>query len=459
VFGLIVATGGLSSPYYSLIFIVLAEGIIVYGLSGIALELAAQAMLAFISWWVAPNPSQLIPIFITSLVVQIVVALILEQYTHNSPSEQLLPSSTDHSDEVERQRLLSLINSLSLAVLATDAQGKVFLYNAAALEILDTNTDIAGRTLTSLIRLKTDTGRHINPLHLAQASGHPTNRQDVSFIATDGSTIRLDLTISPVRTFGHGDHTLQGYIVVLRDITKQKSLDEERDEFTSVISHELRTPLAIAEANVSTALLPSFGEIPPRAKRLIEQAHENIIFLSELIADLTTLSRAERGDLKVSLEIVDIAELFHQLEADYRDQAQAKHLHLVLNLGSEIPKIMTGRHELHEILQNFLTNAIKYTPAGSITLTAAYANNAVTMSVTDTGIGLATTDQKRLFEKFYRSEDFRTRATGGTGLGLYITKKLAAKLGAEISFQSRLNHGSTFAITIPPADHDVRQIS
>jgi len=108
---------------------------------------------------------------------------------------------------------------------------------------------------------------------------------------------------------------------------------------------------------------------------------------------------------------------------------------------------------LHELLQNFITNAIKYTKEGSITLEVARKKDTIHFAVKDTGIGISKSDQAKVFNKFYRSEDYRTRETGGTGLGLYVAVKLAKKLGTEIDLSSRLNHGSTFSFTLPSIKH------
>jgi signal transduction histidine kinase len=260
----------------------------------------------------------------------------------------------------------------------------------------------------------------------------------------------LDLTVSPVHVFGYGRRDWGGYMIVFRDITKQKTLDEERDEFIAVTSHELRTPLAIAEANLSTAILPGFAKIEPKALYILNQAHDNIIFLSELIQDLTTLSRAERGDLKLNRTLVQTSDFARQLVRNYEAQASDKDLKLLLVMNDEQLNMYTSEPELREILQNFITNAIKYTESGTITVEVTSGPKGVNFAVSDQGIGISASDKSKIFSKFYRSEDYRTRKTGGTGLGLYITQKLAEKLGVKITFTSRLNHGSTFNVTIPP---------
>jgi signal transduction histidine kinase len=106
---------------------------------------------------------------------------------------------------------------------------------------------------------------------------------------------------------------------------------------------------------------------------------------------------------------------------------------------------------LHELLQNFITNAIKYTREGSVTLIVRRQKDDILFEVSDTGIGISKSDQAKVFDKFYRSEDYRTRETSGTGLGLYVTHKLAKKMGTTITLKSRLNHGSHFSFTLPKA--------
>jgi PAS domain S-box-containing protein len=450
---LVAVTGGLSSPYYPLFYLLIIATIAAYGIAGFAFALSAQIVLTVLLLQVdlEPLPGTPTQLFTIKIVLLIVFGLIAEQTVRSHDDESLLEGQFSQRIQNERQRLLSLINSLSSGVLALDPDGKVFLYNAAALELLNTNQDITGMNVAQLLTLRDPQKHPVNLMHLVREHSHTLNRQDLEYEASDGTGIILDLTVSPVYAFGYnnGGEGGGGYMAVFRDITKEKSLDQERDEFISVTSHELRTPLAIAEANLSTALLPGYAKIDPKAKGMIEQAHENVIFLSALIEDLATLSRAERGDLKLKAELIDAAQMAEDLVRDYRPQAETKHLKLKLELDPKLGNIVTAKAEFREILQNFLTNALKYTAAGSITLKAAKVEGGTEFAVSDTGIGISASDKTKVFTKFYRSEDYRTRATGGTGLGLYITHKLGEKLGTPISFTSRLNHGSTFKVFVP----------
>jgi signal transduction histidine kinase len=133
----------------------------------------------------------------------------------------------------------------------------------------------------------------------------------------------------------------------------------------------------------------------------------------------------------------------------YRGEAQAKGLELRTDLDHDLEALYSSKLYTREILQNFVTNAIKYTQIGSVTLGARTDPKGVRFHVSDTGIGISKTDQEKVFDKFFRSEDFRTRQSNGTGLGLYVTMKLARLIHAEISIESELDHGSTFTILIP----------
>jgi signal transduction histidine kinase len=239
----------------------------------------------------------------------------------------------------------------------------------------------------------------------------------------------------------------------LRDITKAKSLEEERDEFISVVSHELRTPITIVEGTISNLkLMMARKDI---AQKVLEDsvatAHDQVIYLAKMVNDLSTLSRAERG-VADAPEDIDVRTLVNDLFSEYAPQAEKKNLHFNLDLGMTLGHVNTSKLYLQELLQNFITNSIKYTKEGSVTLRVHRRDNHLTFEVKDTGIGISKNDQAKVFNKFYRSEDYRTRETGGTGLGLYVAMKLAKKLGTTIELTSRLNHGSSFSFSLTTKD-------
>lgn len=350
---------------------------------------------------------------------------------------------------LEHERLTSLINSMGDGVVAIDESQKIVVYNGAALNILDSNSSITGQYFSSTINLTDKNNQPINVADLIKNAKTPVFYRDYCLVYPDKSKINLYLSIAPVH-LGFGKEGSRGYVVLLRDITREKSLEEERDEFISVVSHELRTPIAIAEGNISNAQLTveKGGDIA-KAKEALRLAHDQIMFLSGMINDLSTLSRAERGKLAVEIENINVSELLSDLQKTYLPDAETKNLELKIELDPKLELLSSSKLYVREVLQNFITNAIKYTEKGSVTIGAKPAEGGVQFFVADTGIGVSKADKERLFDKFFRSEDFRTRQNSGTGLGLYVTMKLARLLHAEIEVTSELNKGSIFKVFIP----------
>lgn len=368
---------------------------------------------------------------------------------HSSESDALDRSKAHEA--LERDRILTLINNLADAVLSTDEHGIIRIYNAASLNLLDTNSTLNGRHIDEVLPLLDKDSQPVSLFENFKQSHSVVVRDDTTLTFGE-ETVRLEVTYSPIRgTFSrtHGEKQ-DGYIIILRDITKAKSLEEERDEFISVISHELRTPITVVEGTVSNVqLMMERPNIPPeKLKESLAMAHDQVVFLARMVNDLSTLSRAERGVADGAEDIL-VRVLVDDLYNEYAPQAKAKNLHFDLDASTNLGTISASKLYVQELLQNFITNAIKYTKEGSVTLVVTNKNGEIEFAVKDTGIGISKSDQAKVFNKFYRSEDYRTRETGGTGLGLYVAIKLAKKLGCKISVTSRLNHGSTFSFSLP----------
>lgn len=357
-------------------------------------------------------------------------------------------ASTD-SAAIERERLISLINSMADAVIATDEMGKVVLYNGAALNVFDMNTSLQDKSLDDLATFVDKNNKTVNLTKTITTTKTQSSDRDLRIKYSDESLSNLYISIAPVR-LGFGKQGRKGYVVLMRDITREKSLEEERDEFISVVSHELRTPIAIAEGNIGNAeYIVDKLKGNDAVKNALKQAHDQIVFLSGMINDLSTLSRAERGKLSAEVEEINVHELLQDLEKLYSPDANKKNLKLHVIPDPQLEILHSTKLYVREVLQNFITNSIKYTEEGSVSISAHQKPDGVTFEVTDTGIGISKGDQERVFDKFFRSEDYRTRANSGTGLGLYVTMKLARIIHAEIDLTSELNEGSTFSIYIP----------
>lgn len=369
-----------------------------------------------------------------------------------SPKKPPPKSDSAHSlfsAELERERLVSLINSMADGVVATDELGKIVVYNGAALNVLDVNASLEGKRFEDVCTIIDTNKQVVDMTEMITKTRTQTTSRDYRIRYPDQETSNIYLSIAPVQ-LGYGKQGNKGFVVLMRDITREKSLEEERDEFISVVSHELRTPIAIAEGNIGNAefIAQKSGDMKAITEAL-KVAHQQVLFLSGMINDLSTLSRAERGVLEIEPEPINAHELVKELSKTYEPDAKAKDLNLVTELDPKLELLSSSKLYVREVLQNFITNSIKYTEKGSVTIAAYPKGKGVMFEVRDTGIGISKADQERVFDKFFRSEDFRTRSNSGTGLGLYVTMKLARLIHAEISLESEINKGSVFKIFIP----------
>ena len=352
---------------------------------------------------------------------------------------------------LEEKRLRALINNMTESVLVLDKAGIVRLYNAAALALFDTNSTLEGKILGEFMPLEDEKARKLSILDLLPSGTQPIARNDILIRYGESDTAALSMIVTPLSTSFGEDEEETGYIVTMRDITREKSLEEERNEFISVISHELRTPVTVTEASISNAMLINErNENNEKVAKSLKIAHDQSIYLANMLNDLSTFARAEKGTLELNLEDISPQELIERLENDYRNEVEVKGMSIKSRVDDSVPKsIVSNRLYIREILQNFVTNAIKYSDSGTVTISASAADGGVKFSIMDEGIGISTSDQKKVFDKFFRSEDFRTRSSNGTGLGLYIVKKLAKLIQAMFELSSEVGKGSTFSIIVP----------
>jgi len=387
------------------------------------------------------------PLVVLVLALTIFTSFLFVRIIMNSHNKNVELVKARRSEQMQINRQTTLLNSISDAVMTLNRYGRITSQNAAAQAFFDTNKSLIGRDIDMLLPLKDMVNTPVSVHSLITDTKTSNLREDLS-IGEGGDVRHLSLQMSRIRsTFD--DNEEYGVVLIMRDITKQKTLEEEKDEFISVTSHELRTPVAIAEGSLSNLLVMEDRQVEPEKLRdAATMAHDQVLYLAKMVNDLSTLSRAERG-VGDTVEPIDINDLLHDLYNRYLADVQQKSLTLDLDADAHLPRVETSRLYLEEILQNFLTNAIKYTKQGAITFGAHLGpDETVSFFVTDTGIGMSKADLDHIFEKFYRSEDYRTRETSGTGLGLYVVSKLAAKLDTHIDVTSRLNHGSTFSFTL-----------
>jgi signal transduction histidine kinase len=222
--------------------------------------------------------------------------------------------------------------------------------------------------------------------------------------------------------------------------------EQLRQNMVADAAHELRTPLS----NIKGYLEAIRDGIKKPDRNTIGSIDEEATLLSQLVDDLQALSLAEAGELKLDQKEEDIIKLIKQAVAAKQTQAMAKRISISTEISRNLPSVNVDARRVGQVLHNLLENAIAHTPKnGSIIVTAQKQDNWVKVSVTDTGEGIPTEDLPSIFERFYRVDKSRARATGGSGLGLTITKRLVEAHDGKIEVQSELGKGSCFSFTLP----------
>lgn len=360
--------------------------------------------------------------------------------------------------ENDKREIRTLLESISDGMFVVDGRNKISFVNKSALKILNIISPaekILGRDIGDFLPTIGKDGPE--PV-TRDAFGNYQNsiRDDLRIVRSD-KVLQLHTNVTPVVS---EKDTLQGAIIFFRDITGLKKLDEERAEFNAVASHELRTPLTVIEGYLYFILDPDSGaKYNKVTKEYVEKAHDASQDLIHLVSDILTVVKSEDNDLVVTIEKVDLEALIASTIKGLAKKASAKKIKLLFKITSTktIPVIMTDKVKVKEILTNLVDNAIKFTEKGSVTVELGMLEKEVIISVADTGPGITPADQKRVFQKFFRSEDYKTRKTGGTGLGLYISKTLTERLGGRVGLQSVPKMGSRFYFTLPISEDVIPQ--
>ena len=236
-------------------------------------------------------------------------------------------------------------------------------------------------------------------------------------------------------------------------IQKAKLYDDDKakSEFVSIASHELLTPITAIQGYLDMILNEHLGKTDDKARGYLEKVFASTKRLRFLVKDLLSVSRIEAGTLKLELQSLDVAKTIDEAIDQLQFLADEKHLKLSFRKPyAPFPSVLADYDRFMEVLINLIGNSIKYTPEGSVTVSAEeIGGDLVRVDITDTGIGMSKEDRIHLFEKFYRISSLETTGITGTGLGLFITKSIIEKMGGTISVKSKPGEGSTFSITIP----------
>jgi two-component system phosphate regulon sensor histidine kinase PhoR len=333
----------------------------------------------------------------------------------------------------DRARLATILDNMTDGVIMTDIEGNASLANEAAKKLFN----IKNGTEKPLIEVVRDHEmEEVLKLCLETA-----RTQSVQY--ESGASKRYLRTIAiPVY-----EDELRGVLLLLQDLTELRNLQTTRRELIGNISHEFRTPLAGIKAMAET-LRDGVIDDKDTAIDFLTRIDDEVERLTQIVAELTELSRIETGQAELRLEPVNLNQVIDEVIAQLSPQVERQQLSIDKELPADIPSVQADKERIRQTIVNLVHNAIKFTdPGGKITIAAQVRGDSATVDISDTGIGISKNDLPHIFERFYKGD--RARSGGGTGMGLAIAKHVVEAHGGSIRVQSEEGRGSTFSINLP----------
>jgi len=456
---LIISTGETSSPFVALwMLISIFAGI--FGLLGTLPILIVTGAFVTMLYINANLTITSIIIIVFSSVLPLIASLLIWQGKStkeeiNNDNKAYRSLANELSEVASKSEVV--INAIGDGVIVIDGQGIIQLINPAAQNIIGWGKqDALALNYKSVLRLvnpKDETLDPIkDPIQQSLNSNQEIRSNNQNLITSSGNKIMVSMVASPVGVMG------SGIITVFHDVTAEKAEEREQAEFISTASHEMRTPVASIEGYLGLALNHQTATIDERARDFIMKAHDSADHLGHLFQDLLDVTNSDDGRLSNKPAVVNVVLFIHDIIQGLQQKANEKNLELIYN---PMPDNTAERYiapayfvnldndHIREIINNLVENAIKYTTKGKIIIDITADEERVIISVKDSGIGIPAEDMVHLFQKFYRVDNKATRSVGGTGLGLYLCRRLAEMMGGSIWVESIFNNGSTFFLELP----------
>ena len=380
----------------------------------------------------------------------------------------LVPKTAARGATSSNDLALAIINEIREGVVVANEKGIITLFNPAAATLtgwkVEDATSLDARSIFKLYdKTEHPLADELNPILVALHSAKIATNDDCYIETASGNHLLISLTatpiladIAPTRKKSEeipAGPKLSSLAITFRDITNERADQNQQTEFISTASHEMRTPDEIMEGNIGMILNPATGTMDTRARTYAEKAHEAAQHLGRLFQDLLDVTKADDHRTLTNKVLVNAVDAAREIVADFQDIAHKKGLTLKYRetakpadskVISPIYVIYVDYDQLKEILGNLVENALKYTKSGGVEVGVEDDGGRARFEIRDTGLGIPPEDIPHLFQKFYRVDSSDTRTIGGTGLGLYLIKKLTENLGGRVGVESELGRGSIF---------------
>jgi len=339
--------------------------------------------------------------------------------------------------------LHTLLDNISDAIITIDIQGNVLsLNNSVEVMFGYRPSEIIGENIKILMPspYKEMHDSYLSQYHKTKHKHVIGKTRKVEALRRNGEVFDVELWVHQLTV----KNNVQ-FMGVIRDISERKHVDKIKTEFISTVSHELRTPLTSIRGSLGMLKSGVLGEVPDKANRMIELAHNNTERLINLVNDILDVEKIQAGKIELNLETINLTELVKQSILSNESYATSCQVSLYLEPGLADFQVYADNHRLQQVMANLISNAAKFSPEnGQVSINIQKNEKLIRVSVTDHGIGIPEEYRNKMFQKFSQVDSTDTRQKGGTGLGLNITKAIIEHHGGHIDYSTEEGKGSTF---------------
>lgn len=342
--------------------------------------------------------------------------------------------------EEEKNKTEAIINNLTDGLLVFNKENKLLLMNPLAEKIFDVKTrDLVNRSVSELKTFPT-----LDPLiKILEKEAKKVFKEEL--------LVKENLVFEVTTAHVEVKEKKLGSLVILHDISREKVVERMKTEFVSLAAHQLRTPLSAIKWTLKMLLDGDLGEVTEEQKSFVTKTYKSNERMISLINDLLDITRIEEGRYVYKPVLAELEPVIRLVINSSKDEAERKKIKLEFKKSEKkLPRVVMDVEKIKLVAQNFIDNAIKYTPAGGgVRVSLKCLKKEIEFSVKDTGVGIPKDQQERVFIKFFRGANVVRMDTEGTGLGLFISKNIIEAHGGRAWFESEENKGSVFYFTLP----------
>jgi PAS domain S-box-containing protein len=359
----------------------------------------------------------------------------LDEYEHSTAGKLL----------TEKNKSVAIVKSISDPLIVLDTNYNIIMINSACETFFNVDEDkVVNKYFLEAIR-NNDLLDHIQNI----VQNKEDNKSKIIHFTSHDKDYYFNVIVNTVK---NTEGNITDLVLLFQNVTSLKQLEKMKADFISTVSHEFKTPLTSIMIGTSLITDENIGELNEKQRKIVDTIKDDSERLSELVTNLLQLTKIESDTSIFDIQTYSVLGIVENCVRGFYDVAESKEINLYYDVDENLPKVIVDQEKISWVINNLISNALKYTNAGDeISVMAQVQHGKMCISVRDTGIGIPEEYREKIFDKFVQVRDFRSEAHG-TGLGLTIAKEIVEAHGGEIWCDSKLDVGSTFTFTLPLAE-------